>query len=256
MRKTVLITGCSSGFGLLTALKFYKEGWCVVGIVRGLTDEVRAKIPNEIELFELDITHQKRIPSIIKKIFIKYERIDVLVNNAGVGSLGLFEQHNEETIRYLFEVNVFGLMNMTKAILPYMRREYYGIIINVSSIRGLIGSPLRSIYSATKFAVQGFSESLQSELRAWNIQVKTILPHAYPTNFKRNSIQRIHIGCAALLERSTMFVRDLKKRKKSTRQNRIEPDPNEIAVKIFEMATISSPIQVGLGEPEKELLSS
>lgn len=257
MRKTVLITGCSSGFGLLTAIKFHQEDWKVVGLVRSISQELKWKLPREIELIELDVTHSTRIPKVIAEVVEKHGKIDVLVNNAGVGSFGLFEQHDEKTMQYLFDVNVFGLMNMTKAVLPFMRQKQSGMIVNVSSIRGVEGCPMKSIYCATKFAVQGFSESLAAEVRQWNIQVKTVLPGAYNTGFHNNSFNHTSTGSTELQKYSQRLLNTFKR--KRIHQFDVhygEPNPNEVAFKIFEIATDSSSIHNRIREEEKELLSS
>jgi len=248
MKKNILITGCSSGFGLLTAIKFYEEGWNVIGTVRRITEQIRARIPKEIELVELDITDKIRIQQVIKKIVIRHERIEVLVNNAGVGSIGLFEQHCEEVTRYLFEVNVFGTMNMIKVVLPYMREQNEGKIINVSSIRGIVGGSLKSVYAATKFALQGFSESLQQELFEWNIEVKTILPSAYDTNFKHNSFNHIKLGDSDLqMEAQRLFDTLQRKKENQLKLIRTKPDPHEVSDKIFEITTHKSPLHSFIG---------
>ena len=141
MKKTALITGCSSGFGQLTAKKFHEKGWNVIATVRSKRKKVLLNDLENLEIIELDITDDIKIREVIDQIIHKYSAIDVLINNAGRESMGLFEQHNEEVTRYLFDINVFGTMNTTRAVLPYMRKQKSGTIVNVTSIRGIVGSP-------------------------------------------------------------------------------------------------------------------
>ncbi|MFY0631868.1 MAG: SDR family oxidoreductase [Flavobacteriaceae bacterium] len=231
--KTIVITGCSSGFGFLSLLKFHLEGWNVVGLTREITQHLTQKIPKEVTILQIDITNQQSIKKTISKIVKQHQRIDVLVNNAGIGSIGLFEQHNDDDIRYLFEVNVFGLMNMTKAVLPQMRRQKKGIIINMSSIRGVVGSPHASIYTATKFAIQGFSESLAVELTPFNIDVKTIVPGSYATSFHKNKLKNIMKGSETLNRYSSQLYNHLNNKRNRFRENSEESNPAKVVEMIY-----------------------
>ena len=244
MKKTVVITGCFSGFGFLSALKFHDKDWEVIAIVRKMTKDYVKEIPDGIHLIELDVTDNFKIPKIIQSIIDKYHKIDVLINNAGIGSLGLFEQHSEDVIRHVFEVNVFGMMNITKAVLPYMRKQNKGIIINISSIRGILGSPLKSIYASSKHAVQGFTESLAMELKDYGIRAKTIIPKAYYTEFRVNSIDNTSIGDSTLITDSKKVLKYLNKKK---RQDESNNEIQEVVEKIFECATTKTPIHNIIG---------
>jgi short-subunit dehydrogenase len=189
MNKTVLITGCSSGIGKDTALLFAKKGWNVIATMRKPNFEKELnEIPN-IFLVQLDVTDVVSIENAIKLSIEKYNKIDVLVNNAGYSVTGIFEGITEEQMKKQFDTNVIGLMNLTKAVLPFMRSQKSGCIINISSIAGKVALPLYSAYHATKFAVEGFSESLQYELKPFNIKVKIIEPGIIDTDFYYRSME-------------------------------------------------------------------
>lgn len=140
-----------------------------------------------MKLYKLDVTVKEEIEGVVSKILSDFGRIDVLLNNAGFGAIGVFEKSTDEEIKSEFEVNVFGLMSLSREIIPYFRKQGSGMIINVSSVAGKITFPLYSVYNASKFAVEGFSESLQYELKAFNIKVKLIEPGAFDTDFHKRS---------------------------------------------------------------------
>ncbi len=185
--KTILITGASSGIGRAAAFHFQKKGWNVVAGVRRpdyATDFIGL---DHFLCLKLDVNDQTTIDDGIKQTIGHFGSIDVLLNNAGYGTVGAFECSNEEQVLQQFQTNVFGLMRMTKAILPHFRSQKHGMIINVSSVGGRITFPLYSVYHSTKWAVEGFSESLQYELAPFNIKVKLIEPGAIKTNFYHRS---------------------------------------------------------------------
>lgn len=183
MRKTVLITGCSSGIGRATAKLFQAEGWNVVATMRSPEkyDELK-ELPNVL-VSELDVTRSETIRSTLMKSIDVFGGIDVLVNNAGYGAYGPLEAFDREGIQRQFDTNVLGLIEMTKAILPFMRESGAGSIINISSMGGRVTFPLGSLYHASKFAVEGFSEALQFELEPLGIRVKLIEPGIVKTDF-------------------------------------------------------------------------
>lgn len=183
MKNTILITGASSGIGKETAKYFAGKGWNVAATMRAPEKEnLLDKIPN-IRLYKLDVAKLSEISAVLQKISTDFPQIDVLVNNAGFGAVGVFEKSTDEDIRQQFEVNVFGLMNLSREIIPYFREQGFGTIINISSLLGRISFPVYSIYGASKWAVEGFSESLQFELNPLNIKVKLIEPGAIKTDF-------------------------------------------------------------------------
>ncbi len=184
MRKTVLITGASSGIGQATALFFHERDWNVIATMRN--PEKSQTLLHEKglpDLVHLDVMDRASIQTAIQYALDKYQKIDVLVNNAGYALYGPFEVASTEQIQKQFETNVFGLMEMTRAILPQFRAQQDGVLINVSSMGGRIGFPLYSVYNSSKFAVEGYSEALHYELRDHNIRVKIIEPGVIRTDF-------------------------------------------------------------------------
>ncbi|WP_295619227.1 SDR family oxidoreductase [Chamaesiphon sp. GL140_3_metabinner_50] len=188
MSKTVLITGASTGIGRATAQLFQQQGWNVVATMRSPKKSPElSDLPNVLCL-PLDVTKSDTIQAAIDRAISEFGTIDVLINNAGYALIGAFEACDMADIRGQFETNVFGLMEVTRAILPHFRLRQQGILVNVASIGGRIAFPIYSPYHATKWAVDGFSESLQYELRQFNIKVKIIEPGAIKTDFYSRSI--------------------------------------------------------------------
>lgn len=187
MPSTILITGCSSGFGRASALYFLDLGWNVIATMRtpkvGLSED-----SDRLLLLPLDVTEPVTISSAIEKGIAHFGRIDVFVNNAGIGYLGAHEAVSDEAIRQLFETNTFGVMAANRAIIPYMREQGSGTIINVTSSVGIAPMPLVAVYTASKYAIEGFSESLAYELGMLGIRVKIVQPGLAPsTHFAANS---------------------------------------------------------------------
>ncbi len=187
MQKTVFITGCSSGIGKATTKYFAAKGWNVAATMRNPTKEKELTSLNNVKLFEVDVTNSESIKKAITDTLEAFGNIDVIVNNAGYGTVGVFEAAEKQQIQRQFDTNVFGVMNVIREILPYFRAKKQGCIINVTSVAGFITFPCYSIYHATKFAVEGFTESLQFELRPFNIKVKNIAPGAIKTDFYSRS---------------------------------------------------------------------
>ncbi|HZZ18140.1 MAG TPA: SDR family oxidoreductase [Opitutaceae bacterium] len=176
MNKTVLITGTSTGFGRTAALHFIRQGWNVVATMRQPAAEKELSDLPGVLVTRLDVQDRASIEAAIEAGISRFGKIDVLVNNAGFGLFGLFEATSREKIQEQFEVNVFGVMDVTRAILPHFRSNKAGVILNVSSGAGIFTLPMLSLYCASKFALEGFSESLSYELSSQNITVKIIEP--------------------------------------------------------------------------------
>lgn len=182
----VLVTGCSSGFGLLIAARLSSHGFRVVATMRDLgkasplMTEVKRR-GGEIDLLRLDVTDPESIRAAVAQIIEKHGRIDVLINNAGYGLGGAFEDLTPEEIRGQMEVNFFGVQNVTRAVLPVMRKNNAGKIINISSVAGFSASPFLGAYNASKWALEGFSESLRYEAGLFGIDVVLIQPGTYKT---------------------------------------------------------------------------
>ncbi|GGE35584.1 short-chain dehydrogenase/reductase [Pullulanibacillus camelliae] len=186
--KTVLITGASKGIGRTTALYFARKGWNVVATMRSPEKETELTKGKNILVTSLDVESKASIDSAIEQGISTFGNIDVVINNAGYGAFGLFESATEEQIQRQFNVNVFGLMWVTKAILPHFRKNRQGLIINITSEGGRITYPLFSLYHATKFAVNGFTEALLYELAPLNIRVKIVEPGPTKTEFAGKSM--------------------------------------------------------------------
>jgi NAD(P)-dependent dehydrogenase (short-subunit alcohol dehydrogenase family) len=188
MKKTVLITGASSGFGRTTVKLFHQKGWNVIATMRSPEKESELSAIPGVLVTRLDVTDKHSISEAIQAGIRQFGQIDVLVNNAGFGTLGALEAASEEVIRQQFEVNFFGLIEVTKAVLPGMRAHKDGVIINVSSIGGRLTFPFCTLYHATKFAVEGLTESLQYELNPLGIRLKLVEPGGYKTDFAGRSM--------------------------------------------------------------------
>ncbi|MGV3610125.1 MAG: oxidoreductase [Fluviicola sp.] len=175
MKKVILITGASSGMGKVFAQDLAKEGHIVYGAARrvDLLDELTKK---GVKTIALDVTNDESMQSCVQTILDKEGRIDVLVNNAGYGSYGTIEEVSMEEAKRQLDVNVFGLARMTQLVLPGMRRQKSGKIINISSIGGKIATPFGAWYHASKFAVEGMSDSLRLEVAPFGIDVVVIEP--------------------------------------------------------------------------------
>ncbi len=186
--KTIVITGSSSGIGKAAAKQFAAEGWQVAATMRNPEAETELGGVENVALYQLDVTDQASIDAAVGAILDAYPTVDVVLNNAGYGLMGPFEAASAEQIRRQFDTNVFGLMEVTRAFLPHFRANNAGLFLNVSSIGGLITFPLTSPYHSSKWAVEGFSESLAFELRELGIQVKLIEPGGVSTDFGGRSL--------------------------------------------------------------------
>jgi NAD(P)-dependent dehydrogenase (short-subunit alcohol dehydrogenase family) len=189
MAKTILITGASSGIGRATALYFAERGWNVAATMRDPRRADPALQHPQISLFALDVTDAESIARAIADTLKRYKKIDVLLNNAGYALFGPIEAGSSEQIQQQFATNVFGLIGVTQQILPAMRAAGEGLILNVSSIVGRLALPYASSYVATKFAVEGLSESMRYELEPFHIRVKMIEPGSISTEFGKGSKQ-------------------------------------------------------------------
>jgi short-subunit dehydrogenase len=182
MKKVVLITGASSGIGLQTAELLVQQGFIVYGAARRLEKMESLKVSG-VRLLQMDVTDEASMAKGIQEILETENRIDVLINNAGYGSYGALEDVPLSEAKYQFEVNVFGLARLTQLLLPHMRSQKSGRIINIASIAGKIGEPHGSWYHATKFAVEGLSDCLRMELRQFGIEVVLIEPGPIKTEW-------------------------------------------------------------------------
>ena len=187
MSQTILITGASSGIGKATAKFFQEKGWNVVATMRTPEKEVELTTLDNVLVTKLDVLDADSITKAIQQGIEKFGKIDVLVNNAGYGAYGPLEATPTENIKRQFDVNVMGLLDVTKAILPHFRKNKEGIVINISSVGGKMTFPLGSLYHGTKFAVEGISEALSFEMEAIGCKVKIVEPGAIKTDFASRS---------------------------------------------------------------------
>jgi NAD(P)-dependent dehydrogenase (short-subunit alcohol dehydrogenase family) len=189
MSKVWLITGCSTGFGRELSKAVIANGDKVAVTARKIDDVkdiVEGNDTNAISL-TLDVTKQADIDAAVKATIDKFGRIDVLVNNAGIGYFGAVEESEDEQVRRMFDINVFGLGNMIKAVLPTMRAQKSGHVVNISSIGGLRSFPAVGYYNATKYAVDGLSEALAKEVAPLGIKVTIICPSGFRTDWAGRS---------------------------------------------------------------------
>lgn len=195
MEKVWFITGCSTGFGRALASHVLSIGHNVVVTARSLSDISDLVAGNETRTLalSLDVTKPEQITAAVNKAVERFGRIDVLVNNAGIGYFGAVEESEDEAVRKMFEINFFGLGNMTKTVLPVMRKQRSGHIINISSVGGLVAFPALGYYNASKFAVDGLSESLAKEVAHLGIHVTIVAPSGFRTDWAGRSAENSKI---------------------------------------------------------------
>jgi NAD(P)-dependent dehydrogenase (short-subunit alcohol dehydrogenase family) len=177
-----LVTGASSGIGKATAQALLTAGYRVFGTSRRATSETLGGVT----MLTCDVTDDASVAKLVEEVLAKAGRIDLLVNNAGIGLLGGAEESSTAQAQALFDVNVFGVIRVTNAVLPTMRRQGKGRIVNLSSVLGLIPAPYSALYASTKHAIEGYSESLDHELRAFGIRVVLVEPAYTRTSFEEN----------------------------------------------------------------------
>ncbi len=183
MAQTIFITGSSTGIGRATAKLFHQNGWNVVATMRSPEKEEELKALDNVLVTQLDVLDQASIDAAVKVAVDQFGQIDVLLNNAGYGIMGPMETLDDALIRRQFDVNYFGVIDCMKAVLPHMRQRKKGMIINVSSIGGLVAYPYLTIYNSTKFALECLTEGAQYELNPLGIKLKLIEPGAIKTQF-------------------------------------------------------------------------
>src|SRR5437773_5140844 len=190
MSKTILITGTSSGFCRDTAETLFHAGHTVYASMRGTEGKNReaaeALRKLGIKTVELDVSDDASVEAGVNKVLAEAGTIDVLVNNAGIMSAGVTEAFTAEQVKVIFDTNVIGLLRVTRAVLPSMRQQHDGLIINIGSILGRVTFPFLGIYGASKFAVEALTDSLRYEVSQLGVEVVAVQPSGYPTNFFTN----------------------------------------------------------------------
>jgi NAD(P)-dependent dehydrogenase (short-subunit alcohol dehydrogenase family) len=243
--KTAIVTGTSSGFGLMTTVELAKRGFTVIAGMRdcskssNLLKEAKTQgVESKIFIHELDVTDEKSILTFQTRVIEDYGKVDILVNNAGYAGAGFVEEVSMEEYRKQFETNVFGVFAVTKAFLPAMRKLGQGCIINVSSISGKAAFPGLSPYSASKHAIEGWSESLRLEMQPFGVKVVLIEPGSYKTNIwstgKQVAVESLHANSPYYdyMERIENYIFE--------GENNFG-EPHEVARKITEIAGMKNP---------------
>lgn len=253
----ILITGCSSGFGLLTALAFANRGHTVVATMRNLAkagdlQEAARERGLPIDIRTLDVTDAASVTDCVMAVRDTHGTIDVLVNNAGVGGRSAVEMFAEEDIRAIFETNVFGVLRVTRAVLPMMRAQQSGTIVTVSSLAAFMAPPFNGAYSASKHAIEAFCEAMASELDPFGVRVRLVEPGYFRTNIAKSVAATTHFDPQspyAAEERAA-----LAEGRAAVDSGR---DPQEVVDTIVEAALDSSGrLRWALGEGAESLLTA
>lgn len=256
MSKTILITGGSSGFGRDTAETLARVGHRVFASMRDAdgrnkphADFLRAK---GIDVVELDVTNDESVEKGVAAVLAKAGRLDVVINNAGFGTLGITEAHTTQQLRDLFEVNVFGIHRVLRATLPTLRSQGEGLVINLSSVLGRLTIPTMTFYCASKFAVESITDGYSYELSLLGVDVVSVQPSAYPTSFTAN------LQMAADMDRATGYgdVAGIPAKVGEAFEHMLSgehaPNPHDVTeaiVRLVETPNGSRPSRVLIGEP-------
>ncbi|MCG8473580.1 MAG: SDR family oxidoreductase [Desulfobacterales bacterium] len=232
MAQTILVTGASSGIGKEAVRRFHLSGWHVLATMRNPEKEEELTKLKGVRVCRLDVEDSASIASAVSKGVAHFGAVDLLLNNAGYGSYGLLEASSMDEVRRQINVNLVGLIETTKTLLPHFRSRERGMIINVSSIGGQVAFPLSSLYNASKFAVEGLSESLRYELQAIGVVVKLIEPGMIKTDFAGRSLT--FSNDSSLKAYQPLVSRYLERRKKSVQG---AASAQMVAETIFQAAT-------------------
>ncbi|MBA4168663.1 MAG: SDR family NAD(P)-dependent oxidoreductase [Chitinophagaceae bacterium] len=250
--KTWFITGASSGFGKSFTAFAVRQGFNVVITARRIDrlNEMKALAPDQIEAIKMDVNNRKEIDQAVQRSLDRFGHIDVLINNAGYGVLGAVEETTEEELRAQMETNFFGVFNVTKAFVPIFRKQLAGAIVNISSLGGQLSFAGYSAYSASKFAVEGLSEALATELAPFNIRVMIVEPGAFRTEL--------------MAEHSTKQMTSLgeyddtvgKTRANAEAMNGKQPgDPDKAATAIYKaLLADKTPLRLQLGKDAVDMI--
>jgi len=250
--RTVLITGCSSGFGKLAARHFHAAGWNVAATMRRPEAETELIGDDRMLVLCLDVCDTASVEAAAAATVERFGAIDVAINNAAFGGNALFEQSDDAFVRAMYETNVFGLMAVSRAVLPAMRARGEGALINVSSMAGMIGIPGNSIYSSTKFAVEGLTEALAFEYEPLGVRICTVAPGAYgATRFTDNIARELDRGDAALVTHAHA-LRDHFAAAVAAGGGQ-EADPQEVVDLLYRCATESMPVHNPVGSDAQML---
>ena len=263
MKKKILITGASGGFGKLTIETLLKNGYEVVGTVRtiqGKNKETSEKLVKAgAKLIAMDVTDDENVETGIKKAIELLGGLDVVINNAGVGVIGMQEHFTSEEFKYIFDVNVFGVQRVTRAVLPYLRRQKSGLLIFLTGLVGRIILPFHGPYNASKWALEALAESYKMELSQFGIECCIVEPGGFPTNFMKNQLKpkdsSRNVSYGKFMDAPEAMIKNYKKA--------LEHNPNQNPQKIADaiLNLLENPEEqrpfrlvidhMGLGEPIK-----
>jgi NAD(P)-dependent dehydrogenase (short-subunit alcohol dehydrogenase family) len=228
MQKTIFITGASAGLGKATALLFQSKGWNVIATMRNPEKETELNQLRNITLLPLDVTNPDQIKTTVAKT-ISMHNIDVVFNNAGYGLMGAMESFTDEQILRQLNTNLIGVLRITQAFIPHFREKRNGVFISTTSMGGFLAFPLHSIYHASKFAIEGWSEGMSFELSLHNIKIKTVAPGGIATDFLGRSLDRNLHPAYTLLEDKLFALTDT--------MMEAAASPAQIAEVVYEAAT-------------------
>ncbi|WP_116789509.1 SDR family oxidoreductase [Flavobacterium psychrotrophum] len=228
MKKTIFITGASSGLGKATAKLFHDKGWHVIATMRNPNQETELNSLEDITLLPLDVTNPEQITETVNKT-VKEHNVDVVFNNAGYGLMGSLEALTDEQVLRQINTNLLGVIRVTKAFIPYFREKKSGLFISTTSMGGFLTFPLHSLYHAAKFGIEGWSEGMSFELGLHNIRIKTIAPGGIATDFLGRSLDTAsHSGYKDLEDKLFTIVNAMMD---------AAAKPEDIATVIYEAAT-------------------
>lgn len=241
MRKVVLITGCSTGIGYATAVMLHNLNYSVFATARKESDLKKLQ-ENGLNALFCDISENESIRACVEHVLEKTGgRLDVLINNAAYGQVGALEDISREALTKQFETNLFGTHEMTLRVLPTMKKQGHGLIINISSVLGLVAMPLRGAYNASKFALEGLTDTLRMECKRYNIHVSLIEPGPIETHFRNNAIKAfsnyVHHKSSAYLDTYQKMESEVSKHKKIP----FSLPPEAVAKKILKAITSKKP---------------
>lgn len=252
MNKTIFITGASRGIGKATAKYFQEKGWNIIATMRSPDKEEELIKLDNVLVIKLDVLDNSSIKDAIRKGIEEFEKVDVLLNNAGYGAYGFLEAASDEKITRQFNTNVIGILLVTREILPHFRKNKDGIIINISTIGGKMTFPLGTLYHGSKFAVEGLSEALSFEMEAIGCKVKIIEPGWVNTDFYGRSFDTFFDpSIVEYRELLTKFMKNIKKFSSNVSQ------PIDIAKVIYEAATDGKDqLRYQAGADAKEIIAN
>lgn len=255
-RQSILISGASTGMGFETLRLFAQKGYRVFACTRDpelLQERLMRQRIEGVEVLYVDLHSAASVHSAVESLTQKAGTIDILVNNAGYGLVSTLEEVSDEEMIDQFQINLFGLVRMTRAVLPLMRKRRSGVIVNISSFLGRVGLPLLSFYNASKYAVEGITDSLRLELAPWNIRVHSVMPGFFNTQFARKNL-RINAAVQSPDSPYARLSETLAPR--VIRQINEGNDPRLVAEAIWQIAEDpDAPVRVAVGDIARQFLT-